>query len=550
MLPLTLLALPALLVAGASTSRKNSCGESSHSVIVNTTSGSYAPYVDDAFSSVASFLDIPYAQNPTGPLRFAPPMAARPEENSDVTHATSLPLGCFQYTQAALEGTVSYYSEKSTLFQRGDTANTTEDCLRLSVFAPKAAVEHATAPDTTDSLTDDAAGLPVVVWIHGGGFSFGGTNVPYQLSPSWVERSRAHIVVQVQYRLNLLGQPNAAGLTAANSASGQNANLNVGLLDQRLAVEWVRDNIASFGGDPDRITLWGQSAGAYVSDGYLFAWPEDPIIKGVIANSGNAIAIPAFLSDATNHTVFSTVAQRLGCGGLGPVEELACMRAVPAAEIKAYIQGPAGGISAASDELVFGTIVDNVTIVSDYAGRIGANDGSLFASGIPLLTSTTTDEGTAVVPYEFEGSATATELPPALAAVADAFTLNLECTTLQDVRLRAGVGATTYRFLYGGNFSDISPVPWLGAYHVSDLPMVFGTYGLEGPATTFEEQVSQRMQDLYLEFIKDPAEGLERAGWPVATGRSDEADIMAFAVDGELTQLVSADQRNLAQGCT
>lgn len=547
MLSLTLLlTLPALLVEGASTNRKTNCGESSHSVAVNTTSGSYAPYVDDAFSSVASFLDIPYAQNPTGPLRFAPPVAARPGGNDDVTYATSLPLGCFQYTQAALEGTVSYYSEKSTLFQRGDTANTTEDCLRLSVFAPKAAVESA----SSDTTADDAAGLPVVVWIHGGGFSFGGTNVPYQLSPSWVERSQAHIVVQVQYRLNLLGQPNAAGLTADNSASGENENLNFGLLDQRLAVEWVRDNIARFGGDPDRITLWGQSAGAYVSDGYLFAWAEDPIIKGVIANSGNAIAIPAYLSDATNHTVFSIVAERLGCGDLDPVEELACMRTVPADDIKAYIQGAAGETSAATDELVFGTIADNVTIFSDYPGRINSKDESLFASGIPLLTSTTTNEGNAVVPYEFEGSATATELPPDLAAIADAFTLNLECTTLQDIQLRAGAGATTYRFLYGGNFTDISPVPWLGAYHVSDLPMVFGTYGLEGPATTFEAQVSQRMQDLYLEFIKDPAEGLERAGWPAATGKSDEADIMAFAVDGELAQLVSADQRNLAQGCS
>ncbi|KAI1299861.1 Alpha/Beta hydrolase protein [Xylaria venustula] len=545
---LTRVPVLALLAAGISHGLTNECDEPEHSVTVNTTSGIFAPYIDDAYPYVASFPDIPYAQNPTGALRFAPPVPARPQENSSVEYKTKLPDGCFQYIIPALEGTVSFDSERSTLLQRGDSSNTTEDCLRLSIFAPKATVEQA-ALTTVKASNASEGGLPVIVWIHGGGFSIGGTNVPYQLSPSWVERSQEHIVVQVQYRLNLLGQPNAAGLTVPYSASGQNENLNFGLLDQRVAVEWVRDNIARFGGDPNRITLWGQSAGAYVSDGYLFAWSEDPIIKGVIANSGNAIAIPAYLGDATNHTVFSTVASRLGCGNLDPAEELECVRALPAADLKNYLQGPAGAVSAVNDELEFDVVVDNVTLFADYPGRIQSKDPSLFASDIPLLTSTTVDEGTAVVPYVFNGSTTATVLPPQLAGIADAFTLNLRCTALQDINLRASVGATTYRFLYGGNFTDISPVPWLGAYHTADLPMVFGTYGLEGPSTEYEKQVSGRMQDLYLEFIKDPTQGLKRSGWPVATGDLEDLNIMGFAVDDNIDQLVSANEWNLAEGC-
>ncbi|KAI1318156.1 Alpha/Beta hydrolase protein [Xylariaceae sp. FL0255] len=539
-------------VLGASLLITRSLGHLGHdgneSFVVNTTSGAYSPHLDNAFPAVASFPDIPYAQNPTGPLRFAPPVPATPPANGGVTFATSLPLGCFQYTSAALEQTVSFYSERSSVLQGGDVANTTEDCLRLSVTAPRAVLEKV-SHNGSGTPKSNGTGLPVLVWVHGGGWDLGGINTPYWLAPSWVEHSQAHIVVQIQYRLNLLGKPNAAGLTAPYSNSGEDENLNLSLLDQRLAVEWVRDNIANFGGDPDRITLWGQSAGAYSTDGYLFAWAKDPIIKGVIANSGNAIAIPAYLGDATNHSVFSSAAERLGCGGLDPAEELACMREVPASDIKEYIQGPSTAISASSDGLVFSTVIDNVTFFNDYPGRIVAKDPSLFASEIPLLISTTVDEGTAVVPYVFNGSATATQLPSEYQAIADAFTMNLRCTTLHDVQLRARIEATSYQFLYDGNFTNISPVPWLGAYHTSELPLIYGTSALEGPSTTFEDQLGWRMQDRYLEFIKDPAGGLKRAGWPQATGDLDAKEIMGFGIYGELEQLVSANQWKLGEGC-
>ncbi|KAI8630268.1 triacylglycerol lipase FGL5 [Xylariaceae sp. FL1651] len=541
--------LQALLANGTPIGHCRSGSQSQDLFAVNTTSGVYAPCIADSFPSVAAFPDIPYAQNPTGPLRFAPPVPVRPHDNDGVVYATELPLGCFQYTPPLLEGTVALEAETSFLLQGGDYANTTEDCLRLSVFAPRDAVSRSTA-ETASRPEASEEGLPVVVWIHGGGFSIGGTNLPYQLSPDWVERSQEHIVVQVQYRLGLLGQPNAAGLAAFSSNSTDNHNLNLGFLDQRLAVEWVRDNIANFGGDPNRITLWGQSAGGYATDGYLFAWADDPIVNGVISNSGNAVAIPVFLADATNHSVFSTAADRLGCGGLSPAEELACMRAVPASQIKAYIQAPPGAGGAADDSLVFNPVIDNVTWFPDYPGRIASKDPSLFASHVPLLISTLTNEGGAVVPYDFNGSATATELPPDLAVIAEGFAGNLRCTTLREVQLRAGIGATTYRHLYAGNFSDISPRPWLGAYHTADLPMVFGTFGTEGPVTGFEKSVSERMQDRYLEFIKDPVSGLKNAGWPEATGALDDLDIMTFAADDKLEQLVTGAQFNLGEGCT
>ncbi|RSL40132.1 hypothetical protein CEP53_013576 [Fusarium sp. AF-6] len=519
--------LLSLLLAAVATTAAPSAQHHVSPVAVNTSSGIFAPFYIDSQPKVASFLDIPYAESPVGSLRFATPVARRHPGN-EVIKATKLPAGCFQYVAPNLRGTITDGPVTSASFQRGDYSNTTEDCLRLSVFAPKRAVEERTS---TASTSHDA--LPVIVWIHGGGYSFGGTNVPYQLAPNWIQRSQRHIVVQVQYRLNLLGLPNAAGLAKDGK------NLNLSFLDQRLAVEWVRDNIAQFGGDPTRISLWGESAGAYSVDSYLFSWPQDPIVKGIIADSGNAVAIESILANSSDHSTFSVAASRLGCGSLSPKKELECMRKVPESKIKEYLQADIGHGGAADDGLVFGTIADNVTIFSNYTERIG-KDTSKYPAHIPMLIGTNTNEGAAVVPYNFEGSETATEIPSDLAKIAQGFGLNLQCTTLKEVKLRSKAGATTYQYLYAGNFTNISPLPWLGAYHTAELPLVFGTYEVDGPSTPFQRRVSQRMQDLYVKFAIDPAHGLQEAGWKPATEELERSRIVEWGANGKVEQALSA----------
>ncbi|SPO01841.1 related to triacylglycerol lipase V precursor [Cephalotrichum gorgonifer] len=501
------------------------CSTAAASVAVNTTSGRYIPYFTDSQPRVASFLDIPYAENPTGELRFSPPVPKR-YPGGDAVQATNLPAGCIQYVAANFRGIVSDLGVTAAEFQRGDYSNTTEDCLRLSIFAPRETVVHAASKKPSKN-----GSLPVVIWVHGGGYNLGGTNMPFQLPSNWVARSQRHIVVQVQYRLNLLGAPNAAGL------ADNGTNLNLAALDYRLATEWVRDNIASFGGDPHRITLWGESAGAYGVDSYLFAYPKDPIVKGVIADSGNAVAMENVLLDATNHSTFSLAASRLGCGNLTALEELQCMRNVPESSLKHYLQSDIGAGGAVDDGLTFGFIADNVTIFNDYHTRIGGS-GDQFPKEIPLLIGTNTEEGTAVVPYNFEGSETATELPSNLEEISQAFKLYLQCTTLREARIRAEAGAATYQYLYAGNFTNISPRPWLGAYHTAELPLIFGTHGIEGPSTNFEKRVSERMQDLYLRFISDPVRGLEKAGWPEATGQAGTSMIIVWGADGNVEQVM------------
>ncbi|KAG5771825.1 hypothetical protein H9Q72_001760 [Fusarium xylarioides] len=524
--PFILAALPVLAKASPTSSYGGK------PLSVNTSSGIFTPFFEPSYPNVAAFLDIPFAETPVGDLRFSPPLAKK-HPGDKVVQVTKLPRGCIQYVPLLLRGTVADSLVSAANFQRGDYANTTEDCLRLSLFAPKNSIaEKKGARDER---------LPVVIWVHGGGYMIGGTNVPYQLAQPWVQRSQKHIVVQIQYRLNIFGLPNASGLAEVGK------NLNLALLDQRLAVEWVRDNIARFGGDPDRITLWGESAGAYATDGYLFAWARDPIVKGVIADSGNALAIEGSLGDARNHSTFSIAAKHLGCGELSPKKELQCMRDVPENKFREYLQAELGQRGAADDGLSFSLIPDNVTAFANYTERI-TTGSSEFPENIPLLIGTNTNEGAAVIPYNFPGYKTATGIPVSLKPIANGFGLNLQCTTLKENRQRYEAGAKTFQYLYAGNFTNISPLPWLGAYHTAELPLIFGTHDIEGPSTKFERKVSERMQDLYLRFASDPVHGLERDGWPAAQAQLGRSKLVKWAGNGKVEQIIGA--KKLIDECT
>lgn len=292
--------------------------------------------------------------------------------------------------------------------------------------------------------------------------------------------------------MNVLGFPNAAGLKLEEQ--------NLGMLDLRLAVEWTRDNIASFGGDPDRVVLWGQSSGAIAIDHYNFAYPEDTIVSGFIMHSGTSTL--EFIANDPFHTNFTFVAEQLGCSSIDPNEQLDCMRKVDANEImlfmKYYYQ------NATQPGLAFLPVVDNVTLFPNYTARALAGNFSRK----PALIGNTANEGSSfVLPYN-------QSYGPGQAA-ADAVTIGLfMCPTIQTSHDRYAANATTFRYLYAGNFTTLSPQWWEGPYHTSDIPMVFGTYGLaRGPGTEFQKQVSEKMQEYWVAFAEDSVNGLQKLGW-------------------------------------
>lgn len=305
---------------------------------VQTSGGLVLGTRSESTPAVREFLGIPYAQPPVGELRFAPPLPAEP---LGTVNATSLPPSCMQYLSS---GAVLYTREVLEFNLQGlnVTGPVSEDCLSLSVWTPAA------------EQIPEGELLPVLLFIYGGGFGTGGMDVPYQVPAEWVQRTQAHVVVSFNYRLNIFGFPGAAGLEQQN----------LGLLDQRLAVEWVRDNIAAFGGDPDRIVLWGQSAGAMSVAYYNYAWVEDPIVKGLIHDSGTEFTGNYLGISAPEYSNFSFVAQNVGCGDLGPEEELACMRNVSAADIEDFVHAYSDAGTLPS--ITFAPKVDGTLVYENY----------------------------------------------------------------------------------------------------------------------------------------------------------------------------------------
>jgi carboxylesterase type B len=353
---------------------------------------------------------------------------------------------------------------------------------------------------TTPLSATPKSKLPVLFFIPGGGFQTGGITVPWQIPTPWVERSQAHIVVTINYRLGVFGFPNARGLDRQN----------LGIEDQRMALEWVRDNIEAFGGDPSRIMLWGQSAGSISTDIHSYAYIEDPIAASFFMQSAsiqtpNALA-GLFSQDAIQSN-FTTVAKQLGCDFPSSADaELDCMRMLPSTVIMNLIGQYIGNSTAASPN--FAPIVDDELVFSDYPAR-GASGA--FARN-PVVVGHTANEAASLVPYP---ASNLTDGPNADLLKATNLAAWI-CPAAEIADVRSKFDVLVYRYQYSGEFPNLNPLHWLGAYHSSDIPIMFGTHDIltkYGKSSDFEIAVSHAMQDNMVAFAADPWHGLEKLDW-------------------------------------
>lgn len=222
---------------------------------IHTASGWLEGSVDQ--DGVSTFLGIPYAAAPLGPLRWRAPLAAPPWQT--VRAAREFSPDCPQHLPSPPPGSKPPPPQAHPPVSRGHGQS--EDCLALNIW-------------TAEPRAD--AHLPVMVWIHGGGYQFGsGALAEYD----GARFARAGVVlVTLNYRLGPLGFLAHPELTteAAYHSSG-----NYGLLDQIAALQWVQQNIAAFGGDPTRVTIFGESAGS----GAVNILQASPLARGLFSRA-------------------------------------------------------------------------------------------------------------------------------------------------------------------------------------------------------------------------------------------------------------------------
>ena len=244
----------------------------------------------------AAFLGIPYAAPPVGELRFRPPEPHAPW--AAPLAATTPASPCPQALDAV-----------ST-----NEASTNEDCLYLNVWTK-----------LSSGRGRNWGNRPVMLWVHGGGFQFGSGSSPYCNGALLAEKG--DVVVTINYRLGALGYLAAPALDAEGPAHVPG---NYGIEDQQAALRWVRRNIASFGGNPRNVTLFGQSAGARSVE-YQLASPcaAGLFDRAIIESSGGGAATLAASEAGSSAGIIKTV----GRDAAGDVA--ACLRAVPAADFLA-----------------------------------------------------------------------------------------------------------------------------------------------------------------------------------------------------------------------
>lgn len=330
--------------------------------VAEINSGKVAGYVR---RGVYAFKGMPYGATTEGASRFQPP--AKPKPWTGVRSSRQFGLICPQD-----KGTGRLNDEEAFIFQWNDSVEG-EDCLRVNVWTPG---------------LDDGARRPVMVWLHGGGFEAGsGNDLPVFDGENLARRGDV-VVVTLNHRLNLLGFLDLSKFGEPYAQSG-----NVGMLDIVAALEWVRDNIKLFGGDPDRVLIFGQSGGG-AKVGTLMGMPSAKgLFHRAIVQSGSF----AF----TNSPEKSRRLADLMLAELGvTASNLDRLRALPYADLqRASVEalrkanGSAGGapdIRNMANRVMFAPVADgHVLPEAPFSPR-----APTISSDVPMIIGTTLNEFT------------------------------------------------------------------------------------------------------------------------------------------------------------
>jgi para-nitrobenzyl esterase len=456
-------------------------------------------------ASVMAYRGIPYAAPPTGPLRWRPPDP--PARWHDVRNATEFGPVCPQAVPNAPSA----------------PARTSEDCLTLNVWTP---------------ASSSADRLPVMVWIHGGGF-FGGSGSAPPYDGEILAR-RGVVLVTLNYRLGALG---FLAHPALSRESPHGVSGNYGLLDQIAALSWVRRNIAAFGGDPANVTLFGGSAGAYS----ICALTVSPLASGLfrraILESLPLMFRPVRALAKDRYGLLSAEKE-----GQALAPDIAALRALDAQQIVTRL-APGPTLSTGTH---FYPIVDGWILPDDPAVLVGtprqahvpllmgfnADEGRFFANNAPTSLATFHDFVRAKFPpslfdpiLAMYPARTDAEVPPALTRFFGDY--ELLASTVLTARAASRTSAV---HLY--QLSRVSPLgrrTWGGAAHTSEIPYVFGHVVTQsGDFDSQDEAISEAMVGAWVHFAKTGSPNDHNLPlWPAYTAPTyrylDYGDVIAAA---------------------
>ncbi len=454
------------------------------------------------------FLKIPYAKPPLGELRFRAPVPNDPW--TGVRHQSEFAEGCPQ------------------LADQGAPPSDNEDCLYLNLWSPEPAPERA----------------PVMVWIHGGGNFSGSAGIPIPTTERlWYDGQyfaarNGVVLVTVNYRLGPFGFFAHPGLAGEGEPVG-----NQGLLDQRRALEWVRDNIAAFGGDPENVTIFGESAGSADVCYHVASPGSRGLFHRAISQSGGCTirSMGAELTIAETGAQMEEYGEAVGCEkGEGQLE---CLRQAPVEDLLANADQPSPGDAEISGDRAwsFAAVIDGAGGFLPDAPRALFDGGEI--ARVPYLLGSNNDEGTTFVwqapslqseeqyladlqaRYGDAASAVAAVYPPSdfdgdfdaarARVIGDA---GVVCSTFDTALRAARAGLKVYLYNFNVKWSLLPEI--LLAGHAAEISHVFGyAYARDGQNPAVGEQsqaVADAMNDYWSRFAEtgDPNGPDAPAVWP------------------------------------
>jgi para-nitrobenzyl esterase len=464
-------------------------------------------------NGVTSFKGIPYAAPPVGDMRWEPPQSATAW--SGIRPATDFGHDCMQMPT------------RSAAAPRRTVAS--EDCLYVNVWAPE----------------NRSGKLPVMVWIHGGGWVQGGTSPDIYDGAAFARQGI--VFVSLNYRLGRFGFFAFPELTR-ESKTGQVGNY--GYFDQLAALKWVQRNIAVFGGDPQQVTIAGESAGGFSVHVMMTSPLTEGLFRRSIVQSGggrsglHSTGLREGRNGQPSAEEFGVAfARSKGIVGDGP-EALKQLRALPP---EAIVDGLSMATMFTAQTTYSGPIIDGTIVVDEpqnlyLAGKyqhvpmiVGANSADMGMSHATTVEQLFAPFGGKQKAAEDAYNASSSRDLQALATTVASDAMMAEPARFVAQTLSSqGVPAWEFRFSY---VAESMRKEWPGAPHATDVPFVFDTarahYG--PPLTEADEKVAQEMNTYWANFVKTGnPNGAGLPDWPAYRSESDV--IMDFTNSGPVAK--------------